>query len=166
MTRSDSHTALAVLALAAQTAERDTERAMSQENVEIVRRFMAASQEAFATAELATAFPADTVSADFEWILPRGLDGKAVWTGVEEATEFLRLWTDQFDDFSIDVVRLVDVGDERVAVLLHQSATGKESGVPVVWDVGMVFELEGGRIVRGRNYLSHADALEAAGLSE
>jgi ketosteroid isomerase-like protein len=133
--------------------------------MEIMRRFMSASQEAFATGELATAFPASTFSADFEWILPRGLDGKTVWTGVEEATEFLRLWTDQFDHFSFDVVRLIDVDDERVAVLLHQTATGKESGVPVQWDVGMVFELRGGRIVRGRNYLSHADALEAVGLS-
>jgi hypothetical protein len=30
----------------------------------------------------------------------------------------------------------------------------------------LIYELEGGRVVRMRNYLSHADALEAAELEE
>jgi hypothetical protein len=33
-------------------------------------------------------------------------------------------------------------------------------------DQGIVYELEGGLIIRMRNYLDPADALEAAGLSE
>jgi hypothetical protein len=32
--------------------------------------------------------------------------------------------------------------------------------------MGQVYELKEGRMVRVTNYLSHADALEAAGLSE
>jgi hypothetical protein len=38
--------------------------------------------------------------------------------------------------------------------------------VPVEWKNGHVYELEAGSIVRVSNYLSHAEALEAAGLRE
>ena len=37
---------------------------------------------------------------------------------------------------------------------------------PVELKVGQVYELEDGRLVRVRNYLSHAEALEATGLRE
>jgi hypothetical protein len=41
----------------------------------------------------------------------------------------MRVWTEQFDDFSLQVERLIDAGDDRVVALIRQSATGKESGV-------------------------------------
>ena len=40
------------------------------------------------------------------------------------------------------------------------------SGVPVELNIGMVWELKNGGVVRIRNYLTHTEALEAAGLSE
>ncbi len=49
---------------------------------------------------------------------------------------------------------------------MRQSATGKESGVRVGAENGVVYELRDGRIIRATNYLAHAEALEAAGLSE
>ena len=103
---------------------------------------------------------------DFEWVLPLPFEGKRVWTGVEEAIEFLRIWTEQFDHYSFQVLRFIDAGDGRVVVLVHQSATGKASGAAVEWDTGMVYELMDGRIVRASNHFTHAEALQAAGLSE
>jgi ketosteroid isomerase-like protein len=61
---------------------------------------------------------------------------------------------------------LIDAGGDRVVALTYQSATGKESGVPVELSLGSVWEIEGGRLARVTNYFSHAEALEAAGLSE
>jgi hypothetical protein len=46
------------------------------------------------------------------------------------------------------------------------SATGKGSGVPVELNLGQIFTLEAGRVARVRNYPSHAEALQAAGLRE
>jgi len=43
---------------------------------------------------------------------------------------------------------------------------GKGGGVPVNASLGMVFEFRRGTISRIRGYLNHAQALEAAGLSE
>ena len=43
----------------------------------------------------------------------------------------MRLWTEQFDDYSFQVERLIDAGRDRVVALVRQAGTGKESGVPV-----------------------------------
>jgi ketosteroid isomerase-like protein len=72
----------------------------------------------------------------------------------------------QFEDWSLGVERLIDAGQDRVVAFTYQSGTGRESGVPVEFKVGAVWELQEGRVVRLRSYLSHDDALEAAGLSE
>ena len=133
---------------------------MSEENVEVVRR---ALEVQFGSG---AAFDLGLFADDFELVFAETpFEGKSVWRGREEFVEFVRLWTQDFDDFSFQVVRLIDAGDDRVVALLQQSATGKESGVPVEADNGLVFELKDGRVIRGTNYLSHAEALEAAGLS-
>jgi len=38
--------------------------------------------------------------------------------------------------------------------------------VPVELNIGQVYELEAGRLARLRNYLTHAEALIATGLSD
>ena len=53
-----------------------------------------------------------------------------------------------------------------MVALTRQSGIGKESGVPVELNLGLVYELRDGRIARITNYLTHAEALEAAGLRE
>jgi ketosteroid isomerase-like protein len=111
-------------------------------------------------------FDSEAVADDYEWITDAPLDGRSVWRGREGFVEFMRTWTEEFEDWSIQVEQWIDVGDDRVVALTHQSATGKGSGVPVELNLSQVYELEDGRIARVRNYLSQADALEAAGLSE
>jgi ketosteroid isomerase-like protein len=92
--------------------------------------------------------------------------GRSVWRGREGFVEFIRTWTEQFENWPIRVERLIDAGGDRVVALTYQSATGKESAAPVELNLGQVWEIEGGRLARVTNYLSHAEALEAAGLSE
>jgi ketosteroid isomerase-like protein len=78
----------------------------------------------------------------------------------------MRTWTQDFENWSMRVERLIDAGGDRVVVLAHQSATGRASGVPVELDSGFIYELKDGRIIRGILYGPHSDTLEAAGLSE
>ena len=61
---------------------------------------------------------------------------------------------------------MIDAGNSRVVALMHQLATGKESGVPIEMHFGVLYELEDGRVIRIRNYLHPAEALEAAGLQQ
>ena len=139
---------------------------MSEENVELVRRILERVLAAIERGDPGAYFDPAIIAVDAEWVLAQAFEGRTVWTGPEEFVEFVRTWTEQFADWTFQVERLIDAGDGRVVALLHQSATGRESGVPVQWDMGQVHELEEERLVRVTNYLSHAEALEAAGLTE
>jgi ketosteroid isomerase-like protein len=141
---------------------------VSQENVEIMRRVLEDFQAGMERGDPGAWFDSEAVADDYEWTFETDAvlgEGTLVWRGREGFVEFMRGWTEDFEGWSISV-ELIDAGDDRVVGLTHQSATGKGSGVPVEADVGQVYELEDGRLARTRNYLSHAKALEAAGLEE
>jgi ketosteroid isomerase-like protein len=139
---------------------------MTQENVELVRRAYEELQAGLERGDPGAIFDLEFVADDYEWIVTQPLEGRSVWRGREGVVEFLRVWAEQFDDWSFQVADLIDASDDRVVALMHQSATGKESRVPVEWDSGVVSELRDGRIIRARNYRSQAEALKAAGLRE
>jgi ketosteroid isomerase-like protein len=62
------------------------------------------------------------------------------------------------------LVEAVDVGDDRVLAVVHQSATGRTSGAAVELDFGIVYTLDQGRVVDRKDYKLD-DARKAAGLS-
>ncbi|HZA58916.1 MAG TPA: nuclear transport factor 2 family protein, partial [Solirubrobacterales bacterium] len=122
---------------------------MWQENVEIARGVFDNFQAGMERGDHGAWFDSAAVADDFEWIIaPPGLDGRSVWHGREGFVEFLRTWTEQFEDWSIRVERWIDAGDDRVVALTHQSAAGIGSGVPVEMKLGLVYELENGRVVQ------------------
>jgi ketosteroid isomerase-like protein len=140
---------------------------MSDENVEILRRSYEEFQAAMARDDPGSWFDSGDVSGDFEWSLdPRypPFEGREVWRGREGFVEFVRIWTEGFEDWSIGVERLIDAGEDRVIALTRQTAIGKGGGVPVELYIGQVWELEDGRLARVTNYMSQSDALRAAGL--
>jgi ketosteroid isomerase-like protein len=140
---------------------------VSREEVEIARRVFEEFQAAMERGDPGAWFDSVAIADDCEWIIPPpGLDGRSVWRGREEFVEFVRTWIEDFEDWSIRVERWIDAGDDRVVAITRQTATGKGSRVPVEMNLSQVVELEGGRVARVRNYLSHVEALEAAGLRE
>ena len=142
---------------------------MSDENVEIVRRLFHLYLEALDRGDLDIWFNSDDLAEDFEWVMPRegGLGLPPSYRGREGFREFMKAWTEeQFQDWSIELERLIDAGGDRVVAFFHQRATGRESGVPVELRMATLYELEDGRIVRMRHFLEREEALEAAGLSE
>jgi ketosteroid isomerase-like protein len=145
---------------------RDTAWAMSEENVEVARQFAEAVQRGLEHDDPLAMFDTGLLADDWEWVVQTPFEGKSVWTGREEFGEFFRLWTGEFEAYSIRFEEPIDAGDDRVVVIVHQRATGKGSGVPLEWDNGLVFELRDGRAVRTTNYPTHSEALEAGGLSE
>jgi ketosteroid isomerase-like protein len=138
---------------------------MSQ-NVELARRLFEEFQSGLDRDDPGGWFDPEFVADDYEWIVPTPLDGKSLWRGRDGFVEFMRTWTEQFEDWSIRVERWIDAGEDRVVALTRQSATGKGSGVPVELGLGQVWEFGAGRLARVRAYLTHAEALEAAGLRE
>jgi ketosteroid isomerase-like protein len=140
---------------------------MSQENVEVVRRVWEEFQAVMQRGDPGTWFDSEAVADDLEFTL-EGVEmgGRSVWHGRGGFVEFVRTWTEDFEGWEVELEQLIDAGEDRVVGLLSQSARGRASGVPVEMNLAVVYELDGGRVVRVRNYLDHDEALEAAGLSE
>jgi ketosteroid isomerase-like protein len=131
---------------------------MSQENVEIMRRALAA-----APADPEALF--SIMDEQVEWDYVGAFPETATYHGPEAVREFFREWSGAFDDFGFEAEALLDGGDS-VLVLLHQWGHGKETGARVESRIWQVFTLRGGKVVHCRGYETKADALEAAGLSE
>jgi ketosteroid isomerase-like protein len=137
---------------------------MPKENLEIVRRSFVAFQAALARDDPGAWFDSEAIAADAEWVMFPGFPGPPSYRGGDGFVEFLRTWTEDFEDWSIELERLIDAGDDRVVALFRQTATGKGSGVPVELHFGQVQELKDSRVNRIRNYPDPAEALKAAGL--
>jgi uncharacterized protein len=70
------------------------------------------------------------------------------------------------DDFQLKDSRFLDGGRDRVVHLYRVVGRGVGSDVPVSRDVGAVWELREGKLVRWQDFLDQREALEAVGLSE
>jgi ketosteroid isomerase-like protein len=141
--------------------------AMSQKNVEIVRRVYEAWSAGLERDDPGAVFDSEDVAGDFEFAIEGfEFEGRSVWRGREGYVEWFRTWTAEFEDWSLQLERLIEARHNRVVALTYQSARGKASGAPVEVRLGSVWELKDGRVVRLRTYLDPVEALEAAGLRE
>jgi ketosteroid isomerase-like protein len=65
----------------------------------------------------------------------------------------------------MEPTELIDLGERLVALALLPSRA-QASGFPLSTKWAGVLTLEDGEVIRQRDYLDHAEALEAAGLRE
>ena len=136
---------------------RDTARAMSEEDVEVVRRSFEAFQRGGPEAMLEL-FSDDVITYRAD---PDGatFDGKA---GFRDAAAD---WSEDYSEWQILPQEFTDLGG-RVLVRVLQMARGRSSGVRVEEDYWFLFELAGGKVSKLSFYSRQPEALEAAGLSE
>ena len=71
-----------------------------------------------------------------------------------------------FDEFRMELVELIDAGEDTVVVIERFGGRAKLSGVETDQLLGNVFTIRDGKIARGREYATLEQALEAAGLRE
>ena len=69
--------------------------------------------------------------------------------GLAEVREFLREWSEAFDDFSFQAEEMVDAGDS-VVVRVRQWGRGKETGAQVENQAWQVFTLRNGKVLHCR----------------
>jgi ketosteroid isomerase-like protein len=79
---------------------------------------------------------------------------------------YIQDWIDTFDDFSVVVEELRDVGDDRVLSIQRIKGRAKLSGTETDLRFAVVSTVRDGKVVRAREYLSVEGALEAVGLRE
>jgi ketosteroid isomerase-like protein len=72
----------------------------------------------------------------------------------------MREWTGTWDDYSIEVLGMREVGDS-VLVSLRQRGRGKGSGIAMDAEVHFVFTVRGDKLTRWRMFPSEREALDA-----
>ena len=140
---------------------------MSEENVETARRIAENFRAALERGHFHETLSVDAglLAPDWEWVPAAEQTTERYW-GYDGFQRFMESWTEDFEDWSFEVEQFIDAGPDCVVAIVRQGATGKESRVPVEIEQGLLFEFEAGRVIRMRNFLHPAEALEAAGLSE
>ena len=132
---------------------------MSEENVKIVQRAIAAINEgdvdgylSCCTDDVQLSTPAEGVAGQYE-----GPDG---------IRRFFADLAETGPDFNLTAERLEAVAPDRVLAFLRVTATGRTSGARTEAIAGNIYDLAHGEIERVRIFLDRDQALEAAGLSE
>ncbi len=69
-----------------------------------------------------------------------------------------------FDGLQAETEELIDAGDIVVAAI-HVQARIKETDAPLDMRLAVVFTVREGKIVRGREYATRKEALQAVGLT-
>ena len=88
-----------------------------------------------------------------------------VYRGVEGIRGYVRQFQEHMTGHRMELEGVREVGNSVVA-LLHEQATGAQSGVAVELRPSFVFAFEGGWLIRISAYLDRDEALEAVGLKE
>jgi ketosteroid isomerase-like protein len=137
----------------------DTGRAISPENVEIVKQ----SLDAFARRDIDAMRALNDPDMEVDWSRSGGFFA-GVYRGIEAA---LRFYEGFYQVFEMDIIqpdRFIDTG-EFVAVPNVSHLRGRD-GIEVSARSTLVFELRGGKIIRICLYQETAEALKAVGLEE
>ena len=133
---------------------------MSQENVEVVKAFMAP----FAAGDRDVW--RDYFDPDVVWDTSASeMPAAGVYHGHEGVERFFREWLGAWDEYEIETREYIDAGDS-VVLVFRQSGMGRGSGVRTERDFFAVYDLSASKVIRYRMYESRRDALEAAGPPE
>jgi hypothetical protein len=132
---------------------------MSQENVEIVERAIAALNAREIDGYLACC------TEDVVLRTPLAEIG-GVYEGADGIKRFLVDIEDAAPDFRIDVERVEPVGASQVLAFVRVSSTGRASGISTDAETTNVYDFAAGKIKRTRIFLDRRQALAAVGLAE
>jgi hypothetical protein len=132
---------------------------MSQENVEIVKKAIAALNAREIDGYLACC------TEDVVLRTPLAEIG-GVYEGADGIKRFLVDIEDAAPDFRIGVERVESVGPSQVLALLQVTASGRSSGIQQDAAPANVYDLVDGKINRIQIFLNRREALKAVGLAE
>ena len=134
---------------------------MSAENVELVRRAIAA----FVSEPPDVESLGEVLGPDHVLTTNWGV-GETEHRGVQGALAALAEMSAIWDSWQQEVERVLDAGEKGVVALLRFRARGRESAVPVESPWAIVATLRDGRIVSSTVFLTHDGALKAVGLEQ
>jgi ketosteroid isomerase-like protein len=107
----------------------------------------------------------ETSHPEIEWYpFSAQVEGDVAYHGHEGVRRWWANMTATFEEFEASLDEVRDKGD--IVLALGRLRARFRSGITLDTEVGWVFRFRNALAVWGRAYQSHAEALEAAGLSE
>jgi ketosteroid isomerase-like protein len=113
---------------------------MSREDIEVVKAIYERWQRGDPAGEL--------LDPEIEWSTPHP-DGAGI-RGREEVVAFLRRYAGTFEDYSMELEEIRDLGDHRVEVRFSESGRGKGSGAETQLSATGVWTIRDGRAIAFR----------------
>ena len=99
---------------------------------------------------------------DIDWRAIEGApDDVGPIHGKARMRRYLQEWVDMFEGITLVAEELVDLGNGRVLALQRAAGRAKLSGAETEIRFAVVYTVRDGKIVRGREYLDRAQALDA-----
>jgi ketosteroid isomerase-like protein len=135
---------------------------MSQENVEVVRKWMQECSGAEGDIDAALRL----VDPEFEMTEAPSLPGAHSLRGHDALRRYFAGWRRNWSEWSWHADEVIDVPPDVVVVDARLSLRGLRSAALVEHRWAYVFKLRGARLVRQDGFDTRADALEAVGLRE
>jgi uncharacterized protein len=147
-------------AIGRRTTRRDTARAMSQENIEVIRK----AAEVF-NAEGPEAAARRFFAEDVEFHDPPESPSPRVARGREEVGKQFNSFNEAWEKHRTDPKEIRAVGTDKVLLFSVEHFTGRD-GIEVEAPAAALFTLRDGKIIRWEAFWDQQRALEAVGLSE
>jgi ketosteroid isomerase-like protein len=132
---------------------------MSVADVQSLRAAIAAFNDGGVEAAL------EYLDPSVQWIGPSEWLEDRVYEGYPGVRRLASLWIENFDEFRLDLERVIDAGDRAIALIIQRGRI-KGSGDEIEQQIGYEWETRDGKGVRIHVHFSWEAALAAAELAE
>jgi ketosteroid isomerase-like protein len=129
---------------------------MSEENVELVRL----GWEALQRGDIALV--EEFTLPDAVMIQPPEVPDAKTYEGADAIREAMEDWPTQWEDFQMELLEIIDAGDDVVVSVTRHRGRGRESGIEMDFEVFYVQRVRQGKLSRLEMFFSREQALEAA----
>jgi ketosteroid isomerase-like protein len=130
---------------------------MSEERVDVIRRTWERWNSGEREINASDAHPDIVIRSAMTNAEYHGYDGWRSWIAEID---------DQFGDWHLSIDQIQDASEDQILVLGTVHVRGRTSGVEFDQPMGWLLRFAGERVIELQNIPDHAQALEAAGLSE
>lgn len=139
-------------------AERLDRELLSERNVAMLREaYMTMGRDDADSLEVADVISEDIVIRD----RPEAPDPQT-YRGHEGVRQALATSDESFEDFTLEPIDLIGVGERHVVVVLRMYGRGRGSGVPVEEEIAHLWTVDDGKAVAMQVYSHAQDALRDA----
>jgi ketosteroid isomerase-like protein len=157
-------------ATAAQAQEMGGQKAMSENDVQLVRQLLGP----FEQGDIVPLFHDDAIWAslapfftpDFECVFVREDVGRAVYPGLDGLRAAWLDWLEPWDSYLAVIDDVIDAHAGRVLVLTSDHARPKGASAETTFTGAPVWTVRDGKVARIEFYWNRADGLAAAGMAE